>query len=175
MNEGSDSKPVTYGVFRDAVEDLEVLRDEIEEMIEEEADLELLLDDNDGSVNVEISNRLQNLLVAFASLAVATVEDRCSTLIIKELIKDEYVDQPLIDLLRSDDIMSQSRRERLLHEAGIVDGSLLSDMQCVRGLRNQVVHSIYGRFELREEAEEFMESALSVITRLDGIIESSAD
>jgi hypothetical protein len=172
---------VTMNAHRDPLKDLIELKDEIETISSHKNAREALRESEEDEVTVEtVINQMPNTLLSFFALATATIEERCTQLILENVIADSVSEnEDVQDLFRGEKknpLLNQHRREKLLHQTEVIDGILKSDMSEVRGVRNDLVHSPHERLTQESEINDQIELTLNVICRLNNtVIEDYTD
>jgi hypothetical protein len=111
----------------------------------------------------EVKDKIRTFFVA----SLAIIEEHSAKLIYKEMVQKEYRNHDILDEISS---FSQSRREDILYNAGIIDGKLYSKMQDFRGTRNEVAHNYAQPLRWKEELEEKAEKGPDIFEEIHDLL-----
>lgn len=119
-----------------------------------------------------VPDRISRQHLSYFAMVSAIIEQRSALLIKEILITSEFREDENVSRF-VEEKMSQNRRDRLLHNCGIVDGPLLSDMQKIRGKRNRLVHRAHERRYVEpKKFANVTKTAFQVANELDNILMS---
>lgn len=121
--------------------------------------------------NGEVTSEIKDQILTFFLISHAIIEEHTAKLIYAEVIDDSAQNQEVLDYLIGDanPSMNQKHREDLLYRADVISGSLLSNLQEVRGTRNTLAHQ-YGRpLDWSDNLESKAETAVNAFDELHAI------
>lgn len=121
--------------------------------------------------NGQLSSEIKEEIRTFFLVSHAVIEEHTGKLIYSEVIDASAKNQAVIDYLlgESRPSMGQIHREEILRRAEVISGSLFSDLQEVRGARNQLAHQYATPIDWHGELEATAEQAIEAFDELHEI------
>lgn len=139
--------------------------------------IQLSMDSNPDDQNTwwSIDSESADTILSYFTVVSSVIELRSAQLLKYLLIAEEY--------RTNDDItqwieqrMNQHRRESLLYDMGLIDGTTKHEMQQVRGYRNEMVHDPLGRANINlGNVRTEMESGYEVVHEIDRLAKEKID
>lgn len=121
---------------------------------------------------IYLSERERMIFLEFFTVSHALIESHSIFLLKTEIIDHEYYDHEVTEWL-IERFSTQKKREKFLHDCGVIGDGLKGEMKKVRQLRNDLVHNYDERqsIETPHQVKDKANAAIRTLERLEEKIE----